>query len=109
MTRVGQWWERARVILISSGASEERGIFQLTARSTDTYMQSLADTATKTMPAQLGVRGGGVADCHLMFHLQPAHWSRVADGGGGAPVERKPNVSVSVHLYSLFFVPLASS
>lgn len=55
MTRVGQWWERERVVLISSGASEERGILQLTARSTDAYMQSLADTATKTMPAQLGV------------------------------------------------------
>lgn len=62
MARVGQWWERERVIFISSAASEERGILQLTAPSTDTYMQSLADTATKTVLAQLGVEGGGVAD-----------------------------------------------
>lgn len=49
-----------------------------------------------------------MADCQLMFHLQPAHWSWAADGGGCTPVEREPNLSVSVHLYSLFLVPFPS-
>lgn len=47
-----------------------------------------------------------MADCHLMFHLQLAHWSWVADGGGGAPVERKPNKAKFIcQLTSVQLVP----